>query len=83
MVLELSDFFQIIGSLKNCSAYQSFDKFKQFVDEFEKSYWEYVNVEFNAGKEAEVSMVALFSLKFNLRKYPFSNVKDKVKEKTN
>jgi hypothetical protein len=79
MILKLGDYYQIIGALKNCSAYKNYDKFKEFVNELEESYNKYVEECLNSKTKVDISVFSLFSLELNL--FPLPIEYKEIKEK--
>ena len=64
--IKLSEFYEILGILKNCSAYRDNEKFKKFVEEFEKSHWNYVDRKYSSKKDTNLSIFKPFVLRIKL-----------------
>ena len=64
--LKLNEFYEILGILKNCPAYQNNEKFKKFVEEFEKSHWNYIDVKYKKNEEIDLSIFTIFMLQIKM-----------------
>jgi len=49
--LKLNEFYEILGILKNCPAYQNNKNFQDFVKELENSHWNYIDKKYEKGDE--------------------------------
>jgi len=59
--LKLNEFYEILGILKNCPAYQDNEKFKKLVEELEKSHWDYIDRKYQR-KDEEIDLSVFKSL---------------------
>ena len=64
--LKLNEFYEILGMLKNCSAYLDNEKFRKFVEELEKSHWDYINRKYKKNEEIDLSIFTNFILQIKM-----------------
>jgi len=67
--LKLNEFYEILGILKNCPAYQDNKKFKKFIEAFEASYWNYVDRKYSSKKDVNLSIFKPFVLRIKLEDF--------------
>ena len=73
--LKLNEFYEILGALKNCPAYSNNEKFKKFVEELDKSHWDYIDRKYSLNKDIDLSIFSHFIIKIKFEDLKEAGIK--------